>query len=82
MPSAELCEAGSTPSRPQCQTALANPHSSFFSAHDPLVGNEYPWGGTEAEIDIETFAARAKAELGSDPVLVSGPDIAVWATKP
>jgi len=37
---------------------------------------------TEEEIDIETFAERVSAELGPDPVLVSGPHLAVWATKP
>lgn len=37
---------------------------------------------TEEEIDIDTFAERVSAELGPDPVLVSGPDLAVWARKP
>jgi ubiquinone/menaquinone biosynthesis C-methylase UbiE len=36
---------------------------------------------TEAEIDIETFGERVRAECGPDPVLVSGPDLAVWARK-
>jgi ubiquinone/menaquinone biosynthesis C-methylase UbiE len=37
---------------------------------------------TAEEIAIETFTERISAELGPDPVLVSGPDIAVWAKKP
>jgi ubiquinone/menaquinone biosynthesis C-methylase UbiE len=37
---------------------------------------------TEEEIDIDTFTQRVSADLGPDPVLVSGPDLAVWAKKP
>jgi len=37
---------------------------------------------TEEEIDIDTFTERVSADLGPDPVLISGPDLAVWAKKP
>jgi ubiquinone/menaquinone biosynthesis C-methylase UbiE len=38
---------------------------------------------TEEEIDVDTFADRARVDLGPDPVLVgAGPGLAVWATKP
>jgi hypothetical protein len=37
---------------------------------------------TEEEISIDTFTERVSCELGPDPVLVSGPDLAVWASKP
>jgi SAM-dependent methyltransferase len=37
---------------------------------------------TEEEIGIDTFTERVSGELGPDPVLVSGPDLAVWARKP
>jgi SAM-dependent methyltransferase len=37
---------------------------------------------TEDEIDIDTFAERVSLECGPDPVLISGPDVAVWARKP
>jgi hypothetical protein len=37
---------------------------------------------TEEEIDIDTFADRVSVECGADPVLISGPDLAVWARKP
>jgi hypothetical protein len=33
-------------------------------------------------IDIDTFAERISVECGPDPVLISGPDVAVWARKP
>ncbi len=36
---------------------------------------------TEEEIDIDTFAERVSADLGPDPVLVSGPHLAVWGRK-
>jgi hypothetical protein len=36
---------------------------------------------TEEEVDIETFAERVKVDLGPDPVLISGPHLAVWARK-
>jgi hypothetical protein len=37
---------------------------------------------TEEETDIDAFAEHVSADLGRDPVLVSGPHLAVWATKP
>jgi hypothetical protein len=37
---------------------------------------------TEEETDLDTFAERVKADLGPDPVLISGPLLAIWATKP
>ena len=37
---------------------------------------------TEEEIGLDTFPERVSEELGPDPVLVSGPDLAVWAQKP
>jgi hypothetical protein len=37
---------------------------------------------TEEEIDIDTFAERVNAECGADPVMVSGPSMAVWGRKP
>ena len=37
---------------------------------------------TEKEIEIDTFADRVSAECGPDPVLISGPDLGVWAIKP
>jgi protein-L-isoaspartate O-methyltransferase len=37
---------------------------------------------TEEETDVDSFAERAGAYLGSDPVLISGPHLAVWARKP
>jgi SAM-dependent methyltransferase len=36
---------------------------------------------TEEEVDIETFAERVRVDLGPDPVLISGPHLAVWARK-
>ena len=32
---------------------------------------------TAEEIDIDTFAERVSVECGPDPVLISGPDVAV-----
>ena len=37
---------------------------------------------TEEETDIDTFAERVRFDLGPDPVLISGPHLAVWASKP
>ncbi|MDT5412599.1 MAG: hypothetical protein QOG14_4819 [Mycobacterium sp.] len=37
---------------------------------------------TDEEVDIDTFAERVKAELEPDAVMVTGPDLAVWARKP
>ena len=37
---------------------------------------------TEEEIDIDTFAERVNLECGPDPVMISGPSIAVWGRKP
>ena len=37
---------------------------------------------TEEEIDIDTFAERVSIDLGPGPLLVQGPDLAVWAKKP
>jgi hypothetical protein len=37
---------------------------------------------TEKEIEIDTFADRVIAECGRDPVLISGPDLGVWAIMP
>jgi ubiquinone/menaquinone biosynthesis C-methylase UbiE len=37
---------------------------------------------TEEETDIEAFTERARRDLGCDPVLISGPHLAVWGRKP
>jgi hypothetical protein len=37
---------------------------------------------TEEETDIDTFAERVRFDLGPDPVLIAGPHLAVWASKP
>jgi SAM-dependent methyltransferase len=37
---------------------------------------------TEEEIDIDTFTDRVVLECGPDPVVIAGPDLAVWAKKP
>jgi hypothetical protein len=37
---------------------------------------------TEEEIDIDTFTDRVSRECGPDPVVTTGPDLAVWAKKP
>jgi hypothetical protein len=37
---------------------------------------------TEEETDINAFAERVRFDLGPDPVLISGPHLAVWASKP
>ena len=37
---------------------------------------------TEEEIDLDTFDERIEVELGTDPILVSGPSLAVWGRKP
>jgi hypothetical protein len=37
---------------------------------------------TNMMLDIDTFAERVSIDLGPDPLLVQGPDLAVWAKKP
>jgi hypothetical protein len=37
---------------------------------------------TVEETNADAFAERVKADLGADPVLISGPHLAVWARKP
>lgn len=37
---------------------------------------------TEEDTDIDAFAERVRADLGPDPVLISGPHLSVWARKP
>ena len=63
---------------------LPEPTISGYIGHGApqLVARALDGTATEEEIDIDTFTQRVSADLGPDPVLVSGPDLAVWAKKP
>jgi hypothetical protein len=48
----------------------------------PGASSRYHGIVTEQETGIDAFTDRVKADLDSDPVLISGPHLAVWASKP
>jgi hypothetical protein len=56
-----------------CDFSVAN----LAAASSMSAGN----AGTDQEIDIDAFAECVSADLGPDPVLISGPHLAVWARK-
>lgn len=82
-----LTSVGLDPQPPYEVTGAVYTGSTVFDHESALMRGLAPvltgYGiATEEEIDIDTFSDRVKAELGPDPVLVSGPSLAVWARKP
>jgi ubiquinone/menaquinone biosynthesis C-methylase UbiE len=82
-----LRSVGLEPQPPHEVTGAVYTGSTVLEHETTLVQNLSPLLiahgiATEDETDIATFAERARADLGPDPVLISGPHLSVWARKP
>jgi SAM-dependent methyltransferase len=81
-----LRSVGLEPQPPQEVTGAVLTGDTVWQHETTLVQNLSPLLiahgiATEEETDINTFAEHVRADLGPEPVLISGPHLAVWARK-